>query len=111
MIHVTIYKNTDQMVNGFQVEGHAGYAGEGEFDVVCASVSMLTINTVNSIEEFTEDDFSCVEDPEGGLLAVHLQGTVSHDSEVLLKSLVLGFETLVNTDNYSEFIDLTFEEV
>ena len=42
----------------FHIQGHAGYADAGE-DIVCAAVSALVINTINSIEEFTEDAFTC----------------------------------------------------
>ncbi len=35
---------------GFTVKGHAGYDEEG-FDIVCASVSSVTIMTANTISE------------------------------------------------------------
>ena len=38
----------------FLSKGHAGYAEEGQ-DIVCAAVSALIITTVNSLEEFTEE--------------------------------------------------------
>ena len=37
------------------IKGHAGYAEEG-YDIICAAVSALTVNTINSIEQFTEED-------------------------------------------------------
>ena len=33
-------------------------------DIVCAAVSVLVINTMNSIERFTDDETSCVSDEE-----------------------------------------------
>ncbi len=38
------------------MEGHAGYADEGE-DIICAAVSALALNFFNSVETFTEDGF------------------------------------------------------
>ena len=56
MITVTIYKKSNQYL-GFDINGHAGYAEEGS-DIICAAVSVLSLNTLNSIEAFTEDEFS-----------------------------------------------------
>ena len=56
MTKVTIYKNDMNECVGFRAYGHAGYAEEGQ-DVVCAAISVLTINTMNSIEAFTEEEF------------------------------------------------------
>ena len=35
-------------------------------DIVCAAVSVLVINTVNSIERFTDDKTSCISDEDTG---------------------------------------------
>ena len=58
MIHVTIFQNKYKECVGFQTEGHAEYADPGQ-DIVCAAASILVINTINAIEEFTEDAFTC----------------------------------------------------
>ena len=52
---------------GFDVSGHAGYSEAGS-DIVCAAVSALVINAVNSIEKFTEDETSCVSDEDTGMM-------------------------------------------
>ena len=52
MIHVTIFQNKYKECVGFQTEGHAEYADPGQ-DIVCAAASILVINTINAIEEFT----------------------------------------------------------
>ena len=59
MIHVTIFQNKYKECVGFQTEGHAEYADPGQ-DIVCAAASILVINTINAIEEFTEDDASLI---------------------------------------------------
>ena len=56
MTKVTFYQNSEQQCVGFDVNSHAGYAEEGE-DIVCAAISALVINTVNSIETFTDDSY------------------------------------------------------
>ena len=55
MITVEIRKSNGEYV-GFSSKGHAGYAEEG-YDIICAAVSVLTVNTINSIEKFTDDAF------------------------------------------------------
>ena len=48
MIEVTVYQNTDGKKIGFSSVGHAGYDEYGH-DIVCAGVSALVINCINSI--------------------------------------------------------------
>ncbi len=56
MITVIVYQRSDGEYIGFETSGHAGYADEG-YDIICAAVSALTVNAVNSVETFTEDEF------------------------------------------------------
>ena len=63
MIKVTIYQSSEGEILGFAIQGHAGYAESGS-DIVCAAVSVLAQNTVNSIEQFTQDGFSADVDEE-----------------------------------------------
>ena len=65
MIRVTIFKDSNQRVRGFESLGHAGYS-EGGSDIVCSAVSVLIINALNSIETFTEDKYQLVSDEHRG---------------------------------------------
>ena len=60
MIKATVLKDSTDSGNviyrGIVMEGHAGYAEEGE-DIICAAVSALALNFFNSVEAFTEDEF------------------------------------------------------
>ena len=56
MTKITIFRNHDGEYLGFDCLGHAGYADEGE-DIVCAGISALVINTINSIGLFTPKTF------------------------------------------------------
>ncbi len=111
MIHVTIYQNSQKECIGFGTKGHAGYKDEGQ-DIVCAAASVLMINTVNAIELYTPDECSVVSDEEAGMLSCRLNS--SHPSQsagLLLKTMVLGLESMADDENYAEYIDLIFEEV
>ena len=108
MININVFSK-DGVYTGIELHGHASYAEYGH-DIVCAAVSMLTINTLNSIEAFTDDHFSVEAEEESGDLKFHLEGAISHDSQLLMNSLVLGLQAVA--EEYSkEYIKLQLEEV
>ena len=110
MTHVTIYRNKNKECVGFTVIGHADYADAGE-DVVCAALSILVINTCNAIEKFTSARFSLVTNEEEGLIDFRLKDNLSEQTELLLSAMILGIETMVENEDYEEYIQLSFEEV
>lgn len=97
MIRVTLYQK-DNHVYRLHLEGHAGYANHGN-DIICAAVSMLTINTLNAIEQFTDEPIKqlayC---EEKGLIDVEFprrkSGEFEPEAELLIRTLILG---LINT--------------
>ena len=90
MTKITIFRNQDQAFLGFDCLGHAGYAEEGE-DIVCAGISALVINTINSIEKFTGDTVTTTMHPD--LVEMRITSEqISPEAELLLRSLVLGLQ-------------------
>lgn len=87
MIRVKVLRKNGQY-RKFMIDGHAGYAEAGE-DIVCAAVSVLVINTVNSIEKFTEDAFSC-DIRDGMIRSWEFTEEVSKETELLMNALMLG---------------------
>ncbi len=109
MINVTIFNDSDKQYKGFSVLGHAGYADKG-YDIICASVSVLTINTVNAIEKFTGDDITVNVDEKSGLISMSFGDTVSSESKLLVDTMVLGLEDII--DNYGDtYIKISYKEV
>ena len=108
MITVTIYKKSNQYL-GFDINGHAGYAEEGS-DIICAAVSVLSLNTLNSIEAFTEDEFTVDVDEASARIHFMIKNKPSKESLLLLNSLILGLQRMED-EQYTEFIDIIFEEV
>lgn len=94
MITVEIRKSGEEYT-GFSSKGHAGYAEEG-FDIICAAVSALTVNTINSIEQFTEDAFKA-EAADGMVRWKFTELPVSKETALLMDSLVLGLENIQET--------------
>ncbi len=100
MTKVTLYYKGDILWR-FKVHGHADYAQHGE-DVVCAAISMLTINTVNAIELYTQEPYEALGvDSTKGLFDIAFPnrklGQYEKDSELLLKSMILGLRTIQET--------------
>jgi uncharacterized protein YsxB (DUF464 family) len=93
MIQVERIKNEHGENIGFRVNGHAGFARRGR-DIVCAGVSALVINTMNSIEEFTEDKFSCKQEEKSGLIEFIIVSEVSKEASLLMDSLFLGLKNI-----------------
>ena len=106
MITITVKKRNGNYLE-FVSKGHAGYAEEGQ-DIVCAAVSVLIINTVNSLEAFTDDKFAAREDH--GIVELILEGSVSDKTTLLLDSMILGLRD-IQTQYGNEFIRLKIEEV
>ena len=109
MISITVYRNQKEEYLGFDCLGHAGYADSGE-DVVCAGVSALVLNTINTIACFTGEKFTTDTDEDTGKILVKFEQPAGHDAELMMKSLVLGLQEIQN--NYGvDYVTLNFKEV
>ena len=107
MTNITVYTQNDLNI-GFKVFGHSGYDDAGK-DIVCAGISALTINFINSIEEFMDDRFVVKTNEEDGMIDFKFEETPSKESQTLIDSLVFGLENLEK--EYKDFISLEFREV
>ena len=106
MIHIDVLKKNVDYVR-FSSKGHAGYAEAGE-DIVCAAVSALVINTVNSLEKFTEEKFRLKEGD--GLVSVVFEGKMTGKGRLLMDSLLLGL-TEIESDYNNQYLRVNIEEV
>lgn len=111
MITITILQNQEQYV-GVEMSGHAAFAEAGN-DIVCAAVSVLAINTINGIAEYTEDAI-VLETPkkssDDNRIYFRLTEDVSEASDVLMKTLVLGLRE-INKQYGDSYLTLNFKEV
>ena len=109
MICITVFENQAKEYTAFQCVGHAGYAEAGE-DIVCAAVSALVINTINSVEQLVCDEFQLTMEKESGLIDFSLKDGYSKEALLLIRSLVLGLQGI--QENYgTEYMILRFKEV
>lgn len=94
MIEVTISRDKSQDITGFKVSGHALFDKAGN-DIICAAVSMLTINTLNAIEEFLPDELMAVNiDRKQGCIEAKLHEKPTEKSELLLRTFHLGMVSI-----------------
>jgi uncharacterized protein YsxB (DUF464 family) len=105
MIQTWIYRDKNR-INGFKITGHAD-SGEYGKDIVCAAVSVLTINTVNSIEQITRIMPLVDSDEEnGGFLSVNVPESSDAKAElqaqVLLEALEIGLKDI--SKSYKEYL-------
>ena len=107
MITVTIFKKENQFSRVKSV-GHAGYAAYGQ-DIVCSAVSVLLINTLNSIEKFTSDKVDVCSMESGELICDFPQG-LGHDGRLFMDSLILGLQE-ISKEYGKDHLTLIFKEV
>jgi uncharacterized protein YsxB (DUF464 family) len=88
VINVEIVRDSTGKIVGFTAENH----GES---IVCAAVSMLVLNTVNSVEMLTRDNFTCDYNENGGYLTFSLTDPSSRTEGmgILLDAMYLGLSS------------------
>lgn len=73
-------------LDGITIDGHAGYAEVGK-DIVCAGVTALTENMIDSIESLTKDEIQYEISP--GRVDIHYKN-LSEYGKLLVDSFFLG---------------------
>ena len=76
----------DVRLDGITIDGHAGYAEAGK-DIVCAGVTALTENLIDSIESLTEDKIQYEISP--GNVDIHYRD-LSEEGKLLVDYFFLG---------------------
>ncbi len=107
MITVTVFRSDTGTYKGFRCKGHAGFAERGQ-DVVCAAVSVLVINTVNSIEAFTSQTFTCEHDED--MICLKLTAVPTKETKLLLDSMIFGLQA-IQKQYQKQYLRLKFKEV
>ncbi len=106
MIDIRIEKS-GKSYRRLTLDGHAGFADYGN-DIVCAAVSMLVINTINSIERFTDDGMYVDSNEEKGFIDCSFPEGLSHDGNLLMDSAGLGLSAIA--DQYPDNVSIEFKE-
>ena len=87
-------------LDGITIYGHAGYAEAGK-DIVCAGVTALTENLIDSIESLTKDEIQYEISPGG--VDIHYKN-LSEAGKLLVDSFFLGICLIV--DDFPEHVKI-----
>ncbi len=109
MITITIIKSQNGEYKEVICDGHAGYAQSGN-DIICSAVSMLVINTINSLESLTDTEMTVTSDEESGRIDCCFLNKLDSGSILLLDSMILGLNEVV-TEYGTKYLKLKFKEV
>ena len=108
MTSITVIKEDNRIV-AFTCNGHAGYAKASE-DIVCAAISMLVINTINSIETLTKTVPIVETDEKSGYIHCSFEDDVTDNAALLLEAMLLGLSQI--QEQYgTKYIDVKIKEV
>lgn len=108
MTTLTIYKTKSDIYKGFSCDGHAGFANAGK-DIVCAAISVLVINCINSMEELTQDKMAVKANEKRGRISVDIPD-ISESGRILVDSMILGLEN-IREEYGEEYLTLNYKEV
>lgn len=109
MTKVTFYrKEGSDKLYGFKAYDHAGFGAYGN-DIVCAALSALIINAVNSIEVLTKDKYDHRVSEEATVIELIVLKEPSGRCDTLIKSLLLGVKSIAET--YEGYVDIDYLEV
>ncbi len=104
MIHAEIwYARDEQSITRFVVKGHAGSGVHGH-DLVCAAVSALTINFVNSVEAIC--GVALDHRVRSGFFDMIV--TEAPDVQLLAKSLKVGLMSLA--EDHKQYIAVSLRQ-
>ena len=109
MISVTIFENQEEQITRFHCIGHADYAEPGS-DIICAGVSVLVYNAINSIELFSDSLFELEMEEKSGLIDFAFLNDSDENAQLLLRSMILGLQG-IQEDYGDKYIVLEFKEV
>lgn len=89
--------------------GHSGFAESGK-DIVCASISILVINTINSLEELAAEDMETTTNEETGFIDCRFHSDLSEKGVLLIDSMILGLSGIA-VQYGRKYLVIKFEEV
>lgn len=87
--------------DGIVIDGHAGFAEKGK-DVVCAAVTVLAFNLINSMEALTEDSIEYLAD-EPGHIEIEFKN-LSEQGKLLIDSFFIGIGEVSRA--YPEYVQI-----
>lgn len=81
------------LYRGFSIHGHAdGYEKDGEYDLICAAVSAITLTTAGGLEDVLHREGTY--DSDFGFMHVEISTPEDEKSQVLFQTMVHGLRAV-----------------
>ncbi|TCP59663.1 hypothetical protein EV586_101895 [Tumebacillus sp. BK434] len=107
MIRSVIWRDDQRRIRKFSVRGHAGAADPG-YDIVCAAVSILVTNAINSSEYLLGVVVATDDEIASGDVVCEVPALDDVENEklqLLMESMVFGIRQVA--DAYPDFVKFT----
>ncbi len=110
MTRVTLTVSEDLSFSRIKVEGHSGYADEGE-DIVCAAVSSATELVVNILESFDIDISLEIDEEAADVLVIILDGEKNRKKKTQIGNIAEGYRSYITdlAEAYPKFVKISTE--
>ena len=109
MTKIIVKKRADGCYQSFECIGHAGYADSGS-DIVCAAISILVINTINSLETLAKEDMQYTENSAKGRIQCIFQQPLSEGGVLLMDAMLLGL-SFIKKQYGKKYLNVKIKEV
>ena len=110
MILISVYRNPNEVVEQFVIEGHAHMAESGQ-DIVCAAVSALGQTTVLSLYQIADIDI--IYEIKKGYLRCKLPKNLTEEelykTKLLVDTMLLGLKNI--QESYPQYVEIYDREV
>ena len=110
MTTIIIRKTNTDAYDSFICMGHAEYAKAGQKDILCSAISVLVINTINSLEELTGAKMEVSTNEETGFIHCSFVNPLNEKQILLMDSMVFGLQNL-KKEYGKKYLEVRFEEV
>ncbi|MDR1664266.1 MAG: ribosomal-processing cysteine protease Prp [Clostridiales bacterium] len=97
MISVEVTRSAKGIPRAFEANNH----GKSE---ACAAVSLMVLNTVNSIDALTDQDFKCEYDENGGYVKFSMKKPARRSAVLLIESMLFGLNAV--KEQYPDEIEI-----
>ena len=108
MTEIYFYKNNKNIIQKFEVRGHADLDIKGK-DVLCAAVSALASHTIGAIQEFTSEPCENIVDEDDAKVIFRLSNDEPDDiAKTFMEAFASSAEELAF--NYPDNLSITYKE-
>lgn len=92
MIRAEIFRNSDAVITGCRISGHANAGAYGS-DIVCAAVSALCCTVASALQKLLKLELSG--EMRDGRMEFHIPAAADDRAQLLFEALLLGLREIM----------------